>query len=235
MCSWTLQQSRRQKFVLELPSTADRSRLWCHFLPELHAWNTVRILQLLEIILEINVSSVAHAIFQLYLIFYRPNIDHSTCSACDPGTYNDRPGQLCIPCSAGYYANDTGFQNCTACPVATFSNSGSTNCSTCPLGTYNDIPGNGACIPCNPGSYGNQTGLVNCFSCPVGTWSSYNAKNCSLCPAGSYSNTTNTSVCPFCWPGSFTNYTGATTCDLCPPGKTNSLLYNCLNITRLLF
>merc|ERR1719265_2558834 len=55
-------------------------------------------------------------------------LDHASafCLGCDPGTYNDKPGQAtdesCIKCAKGKYQASVGQTSCDFCPEGRFGN-----------------------------------------------------------------------------------------------------------------
>lgn len=90
-----------------------------------------------------------------------PTIQHGniTCYSCEDnicplGTY----GEDCTPCPVGSYSDTVGASTCKGCPVGYRSKAGVTGatsqaaaCEPCPEGTYKTTVGSGSCTPCPTG------------------------------------------------------------------------------------
>ena len=74
----------------------------------------------------------------------------TSCEKCDPGFYNDIPGnETCKYCPIGYYQNEKGLSYCIGCIPGTYENkTGSHVCKKCATGQYQNLPGNTTCIEC---------------------------------------------------------------------------------------
>lgn len=105
--------------------------------------------------------------------------------------------------SLGFFANNTGFSSCFACPPGSFSSNsgaGSTSCTrmfsffafdvillylsaACGIGRYSNLPGFVACVDCGAGEYGATKGLTVCKLCAPGNYSTNSqAAACVPCP-----------------------------------------------------
>lgn len=125
------------------------------------------------------------------------NIFGSSCSPCDPGTYNNTSGaHNCQSCSSfSYstgqifdtaYANTYGLDTCPwVCKDGYFDNSDHSQCLSCPTNnngfmTYpdnNDVPTSDCANTCDPGTYiidtlssaGSSTNRYYCGQCGLGS------------------------------------------------------------------
>jgi hypothetical protein len=87
---------------------------------------------------------------------------------CVAGAYLD--GQLCKPCAAGTFSNDSNVAACYHAPAGQFVGStGLTSASLCPVGSFSSAPGAAACTPCTSGKNGNYVtvqGAILPQQCP---------------------------------------------------------------------
>ncbi len=86
-------------------------------------------------------------------------VGNSKCYTCEEnicplGTY----GEDCTPCPVGSYSDTVGASSCKDCPAGYKSKSGVTGatsmeaaCEPCPEGTYKTTVGSGSCTPCPTG------------------------------------------------------------------------------------
>ncbi|PNW74656.1 hypothetical protein CHLRE_12g488351v5 [Chlamydomonas reinhardtii] len=157
------------------------------------------------------------------------------CLPCDPGTYQDVPGQTeCIPCDDGDFQPQPGQDSCDYCEGESISATeclescgpGTTgfdpNCATCSAG-WVSTGGDQPCTACAVGSTPNDDGS-DCEPCPDGyTTPAEGSEYCEPipCPSGTYNFDTG-GMQPNCVPCE-AGYTtdgasGQATCTACPVG-----------------
>jgi len=122
------------------------------------------------------------------------------CNPCQPGTYSNVTGSLCISCNAGTYSNITAATDssvCMSCQLGTYSNiagaSNSSVCMACQPGTYSNIAGASVCMSCQPGTYSTITEASDssvCIPCDSGTCSSLGANSCYPCNTSKHNSST---------------------------------------------
>ena len=143
------------------------------------------------------------------------------CSDCVRGRYQLAPGGdgNCEECSAGFYADQTGFPTCISCPSGKKENGERTGCQHCSEGKYSSPgssecdtcdhlagfiasgEGNTQCEYCGPGFFADQT-IHDCVACDRGTASLGGTDSCSACDgAGEYSDVPGSAVCLVAGPG----------------------------------
>jgi hypothetical protein len=88
--------------------------------------------------------------------------DHTTCTRCAAGTYNNESGGTCKTCADGHFSDADG-----------------TKCTPCAAGTYIDAPGD-TCKKCADG-YFSGTGATKCTQCPDGFTPNSNATSLNDC------------------------------------------------------
>ena len=146
--------------------------------------------------------------------------DKSTCSQCNPGTYDDgAAANLCVSCSSPTYQNERGKTSCK---------------SDCPLG--NHVREHRYCVPCGQGFYGKDDGT--CKMCPTGFWNGDEGQHecmncmagnhitgvqgvptrCVQCEAGEYQNEDGRTLCEQCVSGMYQHEQGQRSCVSCPDG-----------------
>ena len=153
------------------------------------------------------------------------------CSACDPGSFCHRLGQVQVsgPCSEGFYctlaANSSrpidGGVTGDICPVGHYCEEGSSQPSPCQNGTYMNHTKASECYVCPEGFYCiNRVFPVVCpkgFYCPEGT--GYDRQKC---PTGTFSDAVGLHAeiqCKSCTPGYYCDQLGATSeSGLCAEG-----------------
>ena len=128
---------------------------------------------------------------------------HTGCTACPLGHYQRTSDNVCVECSAGYFADQRGLQDA---------------CEICPLGTYStEVARTTACTPCEQGFYSNTLAAPYCFPCDSGTYTlSPGTADCLMCAAGSYEEE---NICGPCANGTFSDQSAVTTCTACAPGE----------------
>ena len=97
-----------------------------------------------------------------------PNSRMGACDMCEPGKYQDAPGQLsCSICGSGSYS--ANILSCETCQVDEFCPEGSTVGTPCPIGSTTE--GRGAKrssdkCGCKPGTYDDDPGdRISCTAC----------------------------------------------------------------------
>ena len=146
----------------------------------------------------------------------------SQCVDCTAGKYSARSplnhdprSQYCLSCPAGKSspAGSDASSDCTNCPVAKYSSSGST-CSNCPHGKTSPAGSDASsdCTDCAAGKYSPGAGQA-CTNCPAGKASGSTgqtqASACVTCENGKYADASN-SACLDCTSGQVS----------CPAGQT---------------
>ena len=142
----------------------------------------------------------------------------------------------CFDCRMGFYNDNQGQAQCTACGSGRFSTAvGATThtvCAGCGAGKYNDETGLYYCKNCNPGLYTSQTARYTCGYCPRGKYQNEQGKtSCKNCAAGRYAfQTIGSASCSACNSGQYQQYTGSENCKACSPGQySNSGSTSCTN------
>jgi hypothetical protein len=95
------------------------------------------------------------------------------CSSCDPGRYQNSPGQSqCTPCAAGTAMANYAASICDSCNPGEYGPiTGLLQCQSCPIGYYTSVSSQASCVACDAGLYGNSSGLSVCSSCLPGRYS----------------------------------------------------------------
>eukprot|EP00615_Pteridomonas_danica_P011652 CAMPEP_0114329398 /NCGR_PEP_ID=MMETSP0101-20121206/1054_1 /TAXON_ID=38822 ORGANISM="Pteridomonas danica, Strain PT" /NCGR_SAMPLE_ID=MMETSP0101 /ASSEMBLY_ACC=CAM_ASM_000211 /LENGTH=1461 /DNA_ID=CAMNT_0001459055 /DNA_START=42 /DNA_END=4424 /DNA_ORIENTATION=- len=136
-------------------------------------------------------------------------------------------------CASGYYTDQDGRLNCSACASGYTSinspNEASTGCKKCSAGTYATDEGSEECTDFPAGYASNDTGrtgvVASTDACNTGYYaSSTGSTECTIAPAGKYvpepEDGVNTaySSATSCAGGTYSSEAGATSCDACPAG-----------------
>ncbi len=138
-----------------------------------------------------------------------------------------------MKCEKGYKKEDS--DNCTACPVGTYSNvNNATACTPCPVGKYANKTGSSACKACPAGQYQDSTGQASCNKCPAGSNTNNETgktklADCVPCDDGYYASKTGTKICTACLAGTYSKAESSDsltnkmkkheTCTKCPRGQ----------------
>jgi len=140
----------------------------------------------------------------------RDGMDDSMCWPCEKGLYSSGGGELCKPCVAGSYANETGSSECTAAEPGHFvPKDRAISSMICPLGTYAELTGQTQCHECPIGSYTNNEGSLTCNQCGDGSNNdalttqypgARDATDC-VCKEGTYRDKFQRTVCHPCISG----------------------------------
>jgi len=149
-----------------------------------------------------------------------------TCTACNPGQYQDQTGQSsCKFCIAGEYQPDSGKDSCIQCPIGKFQYyPGSSSCNQCSPGSHQDQLGQTGCKPCEIGYYQDLYEQEFCLPCPKGSVQpSMGFSYCFTCSSGYYQNETAKTQCIPCEVGKYQPDQGKDTCIACPLGKWQDL------------
>lgn len=155
------------------------------------------------------------------------------------------PGQLCIPCGPGTYKSVSGHEQCTPCPVNSFSPAGSTellncfclpgfvgagaaDCAECVAGKYYRANGDGG------GSGTNGTASVGtCQDCPPRSLSPAGSVEPSECACAPGAFGPNGQACQECEAGKYKPELGTDDCTECirnsfsPAGSNRSEACTC--------
>ncbi|CAK0845630.1 unnamed protein product [Prorocentrum cordatum] len=144
------------------------------------------------------------------------------CFECPAGKESSYDSQLCLDCTVGRAAAESGMSLCTECAPGTFQN----------------ISGQLSCIACEAGRFAGEPASATCQDCPAGRWSDGSgdgddeddgsggagSEKCTVCPVGEYqdSDEEGAASCKKCDDiilESTTILLGAATADrcLCPP------------------
>ena len=97
-------------------------------------------------------------------------ISINTCVSCLKGHYCPGNGLFPSACLPGSYSNKFGNIVCNICPEGYSCAYGSENPIICPLNTAAP-KGSPACTPCSPGQFTKNEGGIICESCPGGQFS----------------------------------------------------------------
>lgn len=92
-------------------------------------------------------------------------IQDASCVDCEPGLYQDEPGQTsCKKCAVGQYRYDA--ISCKVCPVGTYRDTigaaDITQCHPCLTDKYQDQEGQPSCKDCDVARYQNEFGQPEC-------------------------------------------------------------------------
>ena len=121
----------------------------------------------------------------------------------------------CIQCPPGYSCiNGTVITSPMPCPAGTYSFPGDDDCSSCPLTTYSEEAAE-ICIPC-PQGHQCPTPSDTPEPCASGTYSPGSETFCLPCPGGVSCNGTATEYCPL---GQY-SLPGVDACIPCPQGTS---------------
>ena len=122
----------------------------------------------------------------------------STCTKCDPGTFNADLGQWqCSDCAAGTYSGG-GVASCQTCPNNTYSHLGSHSCTQCNL---NAVSPEGSTLladcDCKPGF---KKDGVHCVACDPGFFKPNigDDQNCTACAVGEFQDIPASDACKHC-------------------------------------
>ena len=127
---------------------------------------------------------------------------------CDAGSTGPNGGP-CVLCAVGKYKVANGIEECTDCPVDTYSGTlganGSETCLSCPEASSSPVSSSAitACT-CNAGASGPNGGP------------------CDLCVIGKYKTATGTAACTSCEVNTFSSVVGATASVTCVACAANS-------------
>ena len=120
----------------------------------------------------------------------------SACRPCNAGTVSFDGSSSCTHCDAGKYSSTLGRGpgTCTDCALGKYqSGIGMTtedNCTKCPVGTFSQNLAAQTCTKCQAGTYSTEIGSYSqiCQNvCVSGTDSLSGASACSMCSSGKYS------------------------------------------------
>ena len=173
------------------------------------------------------------------------------CLACPNGKSSLVPGAQnvtdCQACASGQFQTIIlGVLSCTNCPAGYYQNqAGQPNCTACQIGKYNHADNSTAaahvlksrCLPCQPG-YGFTDITTPCQVCASGYFqdstmtdvTTAGGEKCVACVAGQYIDDdgidpANHTSCLPCQPGYA--FTGTTTpCQVCPGGRFQDTIGN---------
>jgi hypothetical protein len=100
------------------------------------------------------------------------------CVKCKVGYSKRYSFDSCTPCLPGYYAPNTGQENCYDCHYGALVNPDRSECTSYPASFYAEVS------PVGAYPYTNYKSPV-CVKCPQGTYTPYNGLTaCRTCPAG---------------------------------------------------
>ena len=168
----------------------------------------------------------------------------SLCSSCAPGKFKPTYGsEPCTNCSSGSYSEVVAAVTkdvCRACPLNSYSESGSSikgcrcnvgytgpggeiNCSACAVGKFKPTNGSDECDLCGAAQYLPKRGSVlegECVPCPGNSTSNPGSGRLSqcLCLPG-YTGLSDPGNCTACPRGSYKNVNGSSACVECEAGK----------------
>jgi hypothetical protein len=164
---------------------------------------------------------------------YQSNTGSSYCNTVLQGYYYVGASSDPAACASGYYTDEDGQRNCSACAAGYTSskspNEASTGCRICGVGTFSDSAGSADCDDFPAGYASNDTGrtavVPSTDACNSGYYApSTGAAFCTIAPAGKYVPTpadgvyTAYSAAISCPAGTYSDTTGATSCTTCPAG-----------------
>ena len=105
----------------------------------------------------------------------------------DQGTYSRYSSSSCTACEPGKYNDEEGASSCTKCAAGKLSNSsGATACEKCSPGRYQSFTGNTKCEKASAGHYVSDSGSSTYQTCVSPSTSDAGATICSLCVADYY-------------------------------------------------
>ncbi|KAK2177983.1 hypothetical protein NP493_567g04005 [Ridgeia piscesae] len=150
---------------------------------------------------------------------------------CSKGSYSDGLQDYCLMCQPGTYQNAPGQTGCVNCPRGYISSKMKDRCSPCPEGTWSDGSGE-ACVSCTDATE------CPCLADPYPCYQEarcFNYKDggtpahvCDVCPPGYQGDgvtCTDIDECQLyspCWNSSCVNTVPGYQCHGCPPGYGGS-------------
>ena len=146
--------------------------------------------------------------------------DDGECALCIIGRFKQFANALvCTICPDGTHGIKD-HTSCRDCPAGYIGLSPSTNqCTPCPLGTYSDqtrVESGIECKVCDKGQYTNKTSSSSCTFCPSGRFNGQDGTN-SLVDAQYHNSLSTCEQCPILY---FNPFKGKDKCYLCLTAET---------------
>jgi hypothetical protein len=126
------------------------------------------------------------------------NKERTQCQTCAVGTYmvqrNDDREYECSPCQPGHYQDQPGQTSCLLCPAGQYGHNTKTFCQSCDVGQYGHDQ---KCTKCKaPNTFVDYRGATTCTSCPRGKRPNTARTGCIMppwgaCKIGEYLNNKN--------------------------------------------